>query len=223
MKIYLVRHGESESNAKGVRLGPVARLTDKGKEQASFLANRFENIPIDKVVSSSYIRAIETTEIINQKLGKEIIQSDLLVERKNSTETIGLANSDPLMQEVIKQSNLHLDDPNWHYSDEENFHDQKERALKALDFLKNLGGENILVVSHGVFSRMMVSCAIFGSDLDLKTYWQIMSSLKTSNTGITILETNDSSSQIGKKTDWSLITWNDHAHLGEIRQYGQSY
>lgn len=218
MKVYLVRHGQSESNAKKVRLGATAQLTDKGRDQAKFLAKRFRDITIDQIVASTLIRATQTAEIIGEEIGQGFIQSDLLVERKNPSETIGLADNDPVLLEVARQSKLHLLDPNWHYSDEENFNDQKERALKALDFLKGLDKENVLVVGHGVFSRMLVGCAIWGEKLDLEIYWQFLLSLRTTNTSITVLETNNPwSSNEGKLTDWTLITWNDHAHLGEIK------
>lgn len=64
MKIYLVRHGETEWNKRGLIQGITNNpLNDRGRNQAYELKHRLSHIEADLVVSSSLSRAIETANI----------------------------------------------------------------------------------------------------------------------------------------------------------------
>lgn len=67
MKIILVRHGESEHNAK-ISDNKDSSLTKKGKIQAEHLGKRLkkEKIKIDKIYTSNLIRSKQTAEIISK-------------------------------------------------------------------------------------------------------------------------------------------------------------
>ena len=61
MRIYLVRHGETEMNVKGCYYGITdAPLTDKGRKQAALLGSHFQDTAWDRVVVSPLSRAMET-------------------------------------------------------------------------------------------------------------------------------------------------------------------
>jgi len=63
-KIFLIRHGETESNRKGIFRGRLnIPLSLKGKEQGLELRQYFEHIPIDIIYTSPLQRAIETAQI----------------------------------------------------------------------------------------------------------------------------------------------------------------
>lgn len=61
-KIYLVRHGESIANTKGIYQGQTYNtpLSVMGKKQAEALARYFEDVEICKVLTSPLIRTKET-------------------------------------------------------------------------------------------------------------------------------------------------------------------
>ena len=67
MKLILVRHGESEHNAK-TNKSKDSPLTKKGKIQAMRLGKRLkkEKIKIDKIYTSNLIRSKQTAEIISK-------------------------------------------------------------------------------------------------------------------------------------------------------------
>lgn len=70
MKLYFVRHGESEANTRGVisnRESPFG-LTDLGRRQANILAEQLESIPFTTIYSSPVRRARETAEILSKTL-----------------------------------------------------------------------------------------------------------------------------------------------------------
>jgi broad specificity phosphatase PhoE len=212
MKIYFVRHGESLLNIENKEQGSEGSLSELGMKQAEFVAKRFDSIPVDIIVSSPHTRTKETAAIINQKLNKEILYSDFLIERVPPTEFIGVRNDDPKYLEIKKiMSNKRLVDPDWKYADEDNFTDLKNRALNALSYLKELDKETILAVSHAGILRVIAAVIIFGEELTYREYIKLFWSLKSINTGITLVtyENSEQSSHPG----WKIVAWNDHAHL----------
>lgn len=63
MKLYLIRHGESETNVSGCYSGwEQIPLTEKGIEDAKGIRPLLENVKFDKIYSSDLIRARKTCE-----------------------------------------------------------------------------------------------------------------------------------------------------------------
>lgn len=205
-RVYLVRHGESESNVSGIAAGPESPLTTEGERQAAAMADRVSRIDIDIIISSPYLRTKETARIINEIARKPIEYSDLFVEKRNPTEHLGKMIYNP----ADTRSSEHFTDPNWKHSDEDNFTEIKTRALAALEYLLRRPEENILVVSHGWFLRVFIAAQLFGETLTINEYTKMWRYLATRNTGLTLVEHDENNLNGG----WRLITWNDHAHLG---------
>ena len=64
MKVYVVRHGESETNKIRHWTGWLdVALTEKGQNDALFARSVLENVHFDKVYTSDLIRAMQTAEI----------------------------------------------------------------------------------------------------------------------------------------------------------------
>ncbi|MEI6494786.1 MAG: histidine phosphatase family protein [bacterium] len=211
MKVYFVRHGESETNAGGLRLGAETPLTELGLKQAVDIAGRLVNLKIDKFVSSPWLRAKQTSEIVAKKINLPIIYSDLLVELGKPSELIGLTKNDPEAQRILTEVWDHYIDPVWHYSDEEKIPEIMARADKALTYLADLDCENLLVVTHGNFLRFLVPVALFGQKFDLATMKKWHEGTAIYNASFTVMEFKPSEEDNPGK--WRLITWNDHAHL----------
>lgn len=206
--IYFVRHGESEGNVGLVRQGHHSSLTEKGMEQARFIANRAKKLPVEVLVSSSMKRAVETAEIIGKEIGMAPELSDLFIERRRPSVQIGKAkdSADSVDAELMILENFTK--PGYRYSDEENFDDLKERAGRALIFLENRKEENFLVVTHGFFLRIFVARALFGSALSSQEGDHFARTFHMENTGLSVLKYDE------KGKYWWLWVWNDYAHLG---------
>jgi broad specificity phosphatase PhoE len=89
MKIYLIRHGESEANSKGISQGNWNKwrntsLSKKGKGQARQIALRLECEKIGKIYSSDLKRARETAGEINKFQGVGIITDSRLRDKMNN-------------------------------------------------------------------------------------------------------------------------------------------
>ena len=63
MKLYLIRHGESETNLAGHYTGwAQVKLTEKGVRDAEGVRPLLANVKFDKIFSSDLIRAMTTAE-----------------------------------------------------------------------------------------------------------------------------------------------------------------
>lgn len=208
MTIYFVRHGEGHHNANGLYSTPDFELTEKGKDEARSAGQRLKHLPIELLVVSSYVRTRQTAEIINTELGeKPVVFSDLPVEIKRPSEIAGKSINAPENMAIRKQLAENALDPNWHYSDEENFFDLRERAYKFLGYLETLKNHHVAVISHSVFIKMLVLLIIAGNDLNPKTFDQSYKTMQLATSGLTVFSF--------EKDTWSLVTWNDQSHLGE--------
>lgn len=82
-RFYLVRHGETEWNARGIIQGQSdSPLTAVGEEQARLLALQLRDVPFDVAFSSDLGRAMRTAEIIVRGRGLPVRTTPLLRERR---------------------------------------------------------------------------------------------------------------------------------------------
>ncbi|OGI60735.1 hypothetical protein A2641_00310 [Candidatus Nomurabacteria bacterium RIFCSPHIGHO2_01_FULL_37_25] len=206
--IYFVRHGETELNAKGIRQGPEGSLSAKGREQALATAKRFpkhKGRP-EVIISSPYQRTKETANIISEELKMPVEYCDLLVERRNPSEIIGHEGGEREVRKIVDQidKSYHTDD--LRYSDEENFEDLKERARKLLFYITERPEERIIMVTHGIFLKMVVSYMLHGEKLTASEYNKLSYFNPIDNASMAICSYT---THFFKKDEWKLIVWND--------------
>ncbi len=82
MRLYFVRHGESEANVSHVisNRGWKHGLTETGCEQARALAARLRGHSIARIYTSPLMRAVQTAEILAGALGVPCERTDALRE-----------------------------------------------------------------------------------------------------------------------------------------------
>jgi broad specificity phosphatase PhoE len=209
-KIYLVRHGETTSNLKQTWRTASESLTDTGMAQARQAGLRVRSLPVDKMYASTAERTLKTADIICENSTLEYEGSALFYEEKTPTSIQGLVhekNPDNPIEQYVQALLEHSEDPDYHYEDEENLFERKARIEKILTFLTEAPEDNILVVTHGNILKMLAAYIILGPDCTAKELYLCSQRLKTSNTGITLLEyTSDT---------WRMLIWNDHEHFAE--------
>lgn len=99
------------------------------------------------------------------------------------------------------------------YEDGENFEIIRDRAVDALKFLRERPEENIFVVTHGFFCRVVVGLVLLQDAFMPGDLNKLEHTLITRNTGITVIRLGaDDPSKAAD--EWHMLTWNDHAHLG---------
>ena len=93
MKIFVIRHGETPSNAARIVQTPETPLSARGIEQAEQLARRLANSGIEQILSSDLPRAVMTAQRLEIATGAPISHDPLLQER-NFGDVRGTAYSD---------------------------------------------------------------------------------------------------------------------------------
>lgn len=202
MKLILVRHGDTAISAEEFVQSVDNQLSEKGRLQAKDTAARLVNYPVDLIVSSTYPRAVDTANIINETLQKKIIFNKNLGEVKWPTVLENIKTEDQKVVEYIKLRNdKNVSDINWHYSDEENFVDLKNRSTMLLQELKDLGVENVLGVTHSTFMKVLFTVMCHGPNVNWATYMDFLRFTKPKHTSISTFYTDE-------KNKWHLDSWN---------------
>lgn len=156
MKIYLVRHGQDEDNAKNIINGQRdTHLTELGRQQAASAGLELQGKDIKIIFASSLKRAQQTAQIINQVLGvKQIITIEDLKERD-------LGKLSGLSKKAAEQKAAKLFPTlTYTYISEgegvETFPELFNRAQKALkEILSQEPEGNILIVAHNDMVMML--------------------------------------------------------------------
>lgn len=146
MKLYVLRHGETDANKNRIVQSYTDYYLNKdGVNDALRVKKELENISFDKIFSSPLKRAKQTAEIICEN--SNILYDDLLVERNFGD----LENKKMPEGEELKKL--------WNFSYNENnvetVYEILDRSKEFLNKIKKENVNNILVVSHGAFLQAL--------------------------------------------------------------------
>ena len=164
-KIYVVRHGQTDFNLKGVVQGSGidAPINETGRLQANLFFEKNQHLPIDQIYFSGLIR---TKQSIERFLQMGIPSSSLPELNEISW---GIYEGTP-MDKVENQYYLDMLS-SWN----EGFLDHKidkgespldvaKRLSRAVDIIRASEGKHILVCMHGRAIRILM-CLLLGYDL----------------------------------------------------------
>jgi probable phosphoglycerate mutase len=149
--IYLVRHGRTDWNEKGLIQGHTnIALNQEGKIQAENLARELKHIKFDKVFSSDLARAKQTAEIIALEHKLSVETSKALRERNFGKYEGKHWTVLEEINEVLKK----LDEKaRFSYKHHPSVESDEEVIDRFATLLKEIAvsnpGKNILVVTHG--------------------------------------------------------------------------
>lgn len=207
MRLYLVRHAQSQFNAEQRHQHPTVPLLPHGVKQAKQLAKRMkrEGEDFSLIIASPYLRTRQTAQILKQALHLPVHYSDLLVEVKVPSIMIGRKTTEPKIRRLNEIIMKGMDKLHWRHLDGESFAEIRERGNSFLRLMRRTPSKNILVVSHARMIRVLLGLIQFGGQMSPKEYKRTWHTLIT-NTGMTICEYQ-------KTSGWKLITLNDHSHL----------
>lgn len=211
-RIYFVRHGKTEGNTTEKSQLPETPLSEEGRQQAKYVAERFSHIHIDTIISSPYQRTKETAEAIAKTLGKEVVFDDVFRELRRPSEIVGTSFSSPEYHRVINEIEKIELDPHARYSDEETLFEMETRAHEVIALLLNRTERDILVVTHTIFLKMLLAAMTASEPKSTITLFrELRYFIEIEHTGITILEYGEES-RGGLR--FRLRVLNDRAHLG---------
>ncbi|MGB4658502.1 MAG: histidine phosphatase family protein [Mobilitalea sp.] len=153
MKIYLIRHGETDWNRQGRFQGREdIPLNDKGIEQAGKSGSALEGETFKAIISSPLSRAWKTAEIIAKHVGvANLIREDRITERDFSK----VSGMTPKEREAFYASG--------EKDDKEPWDELSKRMIASIHkYAKQYNNGNIIMVSHGASINSVLSILCSG-------------------------------------------------------------
>jgi broad specificity phosphatase PhoE len=159
MKIYLIRHGQTDWNIQGrIQGSHDIPLNETGRSQAELLAKGMDSRPVTRIFSSTLTRAMETAERISSRQKVEIYSMPQLIEVEFG-KWEGMT-WDEIMEAYPKEYKLWTLSPNEASPPGGETQDQViSRCVLAVgEILRITGGrEDVAIVSHGATIAYIVS------------------------------------------------------------------
>lgn len=161
MKLYIIRHGQTNSNVTGNLLG----ITDEdinsiGYNQALQIKKELEDIELDLCFSSNYKRTISTANLIIDK------KIPVIIDERLNERNFGILEGGPYNDRYSSEFwNYYLNKSDYEV---EPLHKLFDRTKDFLKFLKkNYDDKTILIVSHAATIRA-IHYNIIGFDQNTK-------------------------------------------------------
>ena len=207
MKLYLLRHGETDWNKAGRFQGQTdIPLNDAGRELARITRRNMPHVKFDSVYCSPLQRAVETAKIF--------LEGDFPLEQIRYDKRIIEISFGEQEGAIIQQAK---DDPShpmfnmlWHpesYQPKGNAESFLQVVERANDFLQHeilpleKECENILIVAHGALNRSLVVAA---GHKEIKDFW----GARYYNCCVTTLEVTDGKIELLKEAEVYYDTTN---------------
>lgn len=172
MKLYILRHGQTDYNKAGRLQGQLdIELNDYGRELARETSKGLEAINFDLCICSPLNRAIETAELVLGSKPVKIIIDDRIQEI--SFGKYEGAQSDPKFRDIDDSKFYNFFDKTSDYpapeGGGEDFEMLSKRVKNFLDELpKKYPNKTILVSTHGAVSRCMMN---YFRHVPIKNFW----------------------------------------------------
>jgi len=199
MKLFLIRHGESENNLNKCYSGQCnPKLTPLGRKQAMAIRPILQKIKFDAVYSSDLSRALETCKLA-------LPEATPILSKKIREIAIGSLEDQPYYEPKGEDDEFYIELQknryNFDYSPYggENFDDTVKRFDEFLKELETKPYENVAAFCHAGLITIVLS-HILSALVD-------RDSIHCPNCAINVLEFD------GKR--WRLLVWNYGAALGE--------
>ncbi|MHA1668431.1 MAG: histidine phosphatase family protein [Candidatus Heimdallarchaeaceae archaeon] len=199
MRIFLVRHGETDHNKERIIMGQLdIHLNRVGRMQSGRLMKALENKNIEVIYTSDLSRAVETAEIINKKLKVPLFLSKGLREH-----TLGKLDGITIREFLEKFTSVMEFEKHILPEGGEKIDVFKERVWKEFQNIiqREKSKKNILLVSHGGTMRVIIQKILNADDV-------IFDSLQQDNCCIDILTFKEKNA-----FPFSIELLNDCSHL----------
>ncbi|MCP3748023.1 MULTISPECIES: histidine phosphatase family protein [Paenibacillus] len=140
-KIYFVRHAQATGQE------PDARLTDEGTRQAEQLADFMENVGVEYIVSSPWIRAVRTIQPLAERRQLQVYTDLRLQERVLSGEHLDH------WLDVLEQTYL---DEDLKLEGGESSREAADRGIQLVQELIERAEKTVIIVTHGALLSLLI-------------------------------------------------------------------
>ncbi len=154
-RYFIMRHGETEGNVKGVWNVDSSLpnpLTEEGKKVIMENAQVLKNEKIDYIFVSPFSRTQETAELVIEALG--LTDESIIEDPRIGEWNVGENFDGKLVEDFFRARNESADRYTFKNDSGESYADVIKRAGEFIyDIDQEYEGKNILVISHGAVTR----------------------------------------------------------------------
>ena len=188
MKLYVMRHGETDGNKIRLLQGRLDKpLNENGRAQAARAGEYLKHIPFDACYVSPLSRTMETAELATGRDRASFISEERIIEISfGSMEGSTLEQLDDDFKRFFLSPEQYEPIPG-----AESFRELTARISDFLEELKSKPYQHVLVVSHGAAIHALL---LVVEKRELATFWQ----QDIGNCGLTELELIEGERQITK-------------------------
>ena len=150
MNLYVMRHGKTTWNEKGITQGRrKVRLSKSGAEQVEKVASDYRGCAFDIIICSPLVRTMQTARIMNEYHNKKIIKDEALTE-------IGQGIFEGKKKTGLSQHDQFLKKARPKECGMESFEECYERLKKFLNGIKTkYNYQNVLLITHDVCASLI--------------------------------------------------------------------
>jgi broad specificity phosphatase PhoE len=209
-RIYLVRHGETDWNARGLIQGGGfdIELNDTGRQQAALVGEVLADLPITAVVSSHLMRASETADIVHTRFpgAKRLVLHEFGEMRFGSFEGLAIRGPKATAQTIEKlkilKEKMRRDVNQRCPGGGESTAEVETRAKQGLTkIFKEISEEHrhIVIVAHGRTNKVLLASLLLRDALQF-------GSIQQGNTCINVID-------LDREGVWTSQTVNYVEHI----------
>jgi len=185
MHVYFVRHGHTDANARHLYQAPNTPLNGVGYDASRTVGEFLRPMNPTCILTSTYVRALETARIIGQCVGVTPTPLYHLVEVGWPTRLIGKSLFGLSALLFLCRSIVFRNNPHSRYEDAENFSDIFRRIQTSFRYIESLteAHDSIVVVSHSEYIRLMVLYMCHDERLSLRELLFVLLSVNSLKNG----------------------------------------
>lgn len=215
MKIYLVRHGETDWNkARKVQGSADIPLNEYGVYLAEETAKGMKDIKIDIAYTSPLIRAKKTAEVILDGRDIPIIDAEEIREMNFGSYEGMCCSGEHKASESVEFNRFFTDTEHFVPAEGgESVQELLERTGRFLESLirnPELEDKNVLLSTHGAAMTAFLNCV--RGNLEPKTFWE---KNVPPNCGVTIVEVKNDIPQI---TEENLVFYKEPVRVWSVEE-----
>ncbi len=186
--LYLLRHGQSESNQAEVLGQKDSKLTEKGRKQAELRAQELKDIPFTAIYTSTFVRARETAEIIALEHNLPVLISDAIRERSwGKLEDATTKEEKEELKRLRHEYEKLTKEERFDTKMTEGMESDREALIRYTNFIKKIvkkhTGKTVLLAGHANILKIFLVHLGFGT-------WQELPSGSVEHTGYAKITTD---------------------------------
>ncbi len=189
--IYFIRHGQTGKNITHVHQHYDEPLSKTGEKQAKKLALYLKQLNIEVLITSPFLRARQTAQIISKEIGITYTIDTSVHETIRPLYLYGKKHASFQTVRFVWNLFIHRKDDKWNDDGAENMFDIRNRIHDVKDMIMETKEQTIAIVSHAVFIDMFLHLVCAQKSMSFFTFIRLIIFMKKMpNTGIVHVQYN---------------------------------